>query len=503
MKQRGKTFTVLVILLFLLSLINFVFANPNIYINSPQNITYTSTKIPLNVTADEPVDFFFKDLKTGRVSILERDSVSLQSYLYAKNGSYNFIIWANNSNGVTNQSVIFSDTMHNPINITDCGYLLSSDAEYVLVNNISTSAWTCFNLESRRGISVNLNGYWVNGDSSNYNAFSIYSSDMQIFNGTIYGIATPGRYDGPHMIELAGGTKMKLYDLYIHGYAGIYINTFDGLILENVRINSTIPFWFYSLSNAYLINCTFIWNGRYYEYNQFEPEGIFDESDHATLYLENISFQNFPNYDIVTHYSYSDFFLRNTNLNFSRIDYAAPWPADTRFFSQHLVIINISDQFNQTGSGVIEVTDNGLFERREGFDALMTTDSNPTAHVLVSTNSRGIGQAWLTEKLILARTSSPMKIYEYAFYPYNLTARSWNSTESRQLNLSSNSTINVDFKLNIPQELPECTILDMLDLNNDGIINTQDAVIILRQITGLSVSANQKKNCEGISLNPF
>ena len=34
--------------------------------NRPQNITYNSTKIPINVSSNESVNFFFKDLKTGK-----------------------------------------------------------------------------------------------------------------------------------------------------------------------------------------------------------------------------------------------------------------------------------------------------------------------------------------------------------------------------------------------------------------------------------------------------
>ena len=54
------------------------------------------------------------------------------------------------------------------------------------------------------------------------------------------------------------------------------------------------------------------------------------------------------------------------------------------------------------------------------------------------------------------------------------------------------------------EELDSCTITQMLDLNNDEVVNIQDAIIVLRVISGQNVSiSGTSKGCEGINLNPF
>jgi hypothetical protein len=168
--------------MFIFFSITLISATPQITIHSPQNITYDTTKIPINVTANEPVTFFLKDLKNGKNRILAENTTNLEDFIYAKTGSYTFTIWANNSNEEANESVVFSDSESNPINITSCGYLYSSDTKYVLSNNIAASGRDCITISYLRNISLDLNDNAVT--SGTYRAINMYySSDVEIFNG--------------------------------------------------------------------------------------------------------------------------------------------------------------------------------------------------------------------------------------------------------------------------------------------------------------------------------
>ena len=132
--QQSFRFLLLSLIL-IVSSIYIVSATPQITINSPQQTEYNSTQILLNVTSNETVNFFFKDPHTGKMFPIGENATSLNSYLYINQGSHKFTIWANNSNGETNATVLFNTTKHNPVNITECGYLISSDTAYVLNND--------------------------------------------------------------------------------------------------------------------------------------------------------------------------------------------------------------------------------------------------------------------------------------------------------------------------------------------------------------------------------
>ncbi|MEK6832968.1 MAG: dockerin type I domain-containing protein, partial [Nanoarchaeota archaeon] len=203
-----------------------------------------------------------------------------------------------------------------------------------------------------------------------------------------------------------------------------------------------------------------------------------------------------------------DFYLRSSHINISKAHYP-DWVSDARFFTQHLVIVNISDQFNLTGACSVQVLDNGVLPRLEGIDAKLKTLANPTAKVYIPTGETGRGQEWITEKLIYAKSSSPPIITEYDFSNYTLTTKGWGSENYSQitLNLTNiNSVVYVDFKINTSlgkTQLPGCTASQMLDLNNDENVNILDATIVLRYIAGLPVSSAGTKECAGISLNAF
>lgn len=488
-------------LIFIASIVS---AAPVIQILSPENITYSTTKILVNVTSNESVDFFSKDSR-GIDSIFAENVTSFESFIYAKNGSYTFEIWANNSGGETNESIAFSTTEHNPIEISSCGYLYSSDTEYILVNDISTISWACLGAYYLKGISLNLNGHSINrGTSSTLRI--MYGSDIEIYNGTLNSSASTTRpgYATPRVIEVYG-SKIRFRDLYIHGHIGVDSESLDNSLFENVTINSTIGFLDWYSQNVYFINSSFIWNGVGPSFGICPyVNAICGESLHSTIILENTTVEDFPEYDFdFEDSSFTDVYLRNSELNLSKVKFPENI-ATLRFINQHLIIVNVSDQFNESGSGVIEVIDNGVLPRVSGIDALVTTISNPTSNFLIATDENGTTSFWLTENLYVASKSSPLVITEYDFSLYNLTARSWESQATAELNLTDvNSIIPVSIQLEIGGTYEECTIADMLDLNNDEVVNIQDATLILRKIAGLPVSSAGSKECTGINLNPF
>jgi hypothetical protein len=494
--MRGLKISLFILGIVLISSI--ISATPIITINSPENITYDSQKVSINITSNEIVDFFFRDLKTGKDVLLAENVTELNDYLYVKSGSHKFIIWANNSNGVVNNSVEFSSTISNPINISSGGYLFSSDTSYILSGDILPGGLMIFNL---RNISFNLNGHAM-GELQ-----IIYDSDIKVYNGNIENLGRDTHGTRPWMLELEG-SKMTFRNLNITGYFGIVAYPLIADIrFENVKINSSVGFWYESASDIYFINSSFTWNGGGVGVLPF-PTAFWDCSSHSKIILQETNITGF-HYNFYIEGAYSDIYLRSSNINISKIRYP-DWTSDVRFFKQHLVIINISDQFGLNGACSVRIMDNGILPRKEGIENEFETYVNPTGKIFVPTGETGTGEAWLTEKLTIAKTSSPVEITEYDFSNYTLTTRGWGSENYSEITLNltgHNSTIYVDFPITTGlggEELPKCTIMQMLDLNNDGFVNIQDAVIILRKISGLEVSeSGTSKQCEGINLNPF
>ena len=305
-------------------------------------------------------------------------------------------------------------------------------------------------------------------------------------------------HQGSEVLEL-DTSRIKFSNLNISGFIGIRVWSLKDVIFDNVHINSSIGVFHWSASNTYFINSSFVWNGV--PGREDCPSSAFcGWADRSEFFLEEVNISNFPENDFIINSGFSDFYLRNTKVVFSKIRYPDT-TSDTRFFNQHLILIDVTDQFNESGSGIVEIIDTGEFSRKTGTDALFETLINPTAELLVATERDGTVQIWLTEKLVLARSSSPAVVTEYDFSPYNLTARTWNSNTSAILDLRDvNSTIPVSFQINVPAQLPACTLSQMLDLNNDGSVTIADKNIVTDFINGKNVSTNGTKQCEGINL---
>lgn len=513
MKQLiGFVFSLSILSFFILS---FISSAPTITIYSPQNITYNSTKIPINVTSNEPVDFFIRNEKTGKVMVLARNTTKLENSIYARIGTYDFTIQANNSGGESSETIVFSTSAHNPISITECGWLYSSDTKYVLEQDIQDEdTGTCLWIYHLRNITFDLNGHTVRASNTYpYTRRAIamsYVSNSQMYNGTVKSNAAP--YIGPYgqcypeIAFVLDISKTRFSNMKIEGFLGADVWSLNEVSFENVTINSSIGIWYYLMKNTQFINSSFIWNGEDVCYGMNSPTTAFcDQSTYSEIFLERTNITGFPENDFYLDNTLTDIYLRNTNINLSKIRYS-DYVADARIYTQHLLVINVTDQFNKTGSGVIEIEDNGIFERKTGLESLNQVLSNPTAHLLVATNDEGEAAVWVTEKLTYAKSSSPAVVEEFDFSLYNLTAKTWDTNETIPLNLTGHhSTIPVIFKIQTlaPEELPECAMNEMLDLNHDEEINIQDAIIVLRKIAGLPISANSTRECKGITFNPF
>lgn len=497
MIQLIKVLFLFVLLMFSISLISAV---PQLTINSPQSTTYNTTKIFLNVTSNEPVDFFIKGPVGQRDIILKENSNNFQNYLYVSEGEHEFKIWANNSNGETNATISFNTTIHNPVNITECGMLGSSDTEYFLNNDVGNDFTSvCIYISNVRNISLDLKGHSINSGVGFYPASlrMFYVSNAKIFNGSINSDPAYG------IVMDVSLSKTKFLDLNLSGNVGVSVWDMQDVFFENVNINSTTGLYYWSVSNIHFINSTFLWNGGSSSGCAPVPSAFCDWSDHSEFFLEETNITGFPDYDFYLRGTFTDLYLRNTKINTTKVSYS-DYAADVRIFTQHLILIDVTDQLNESGSGVVEISGIGSASTETEYDAVIETIMNPTADLLIATNENGTAEIWLTEKLTHAQSSSPAVVIEYEFSPYNLTAKTWDTNTTVALDLRNvNSTIPVSFMLNVPVQFPTCTVAQMLDLNNDGTVDTKDALIIIRYKTGQDVSINSTKQCSGVNLNPF
>lgn len=477
---------VIITLSFILVLSGAVLASPNIQILSPQNTTYSDYgPILINVSSNETVDFNMK-AKTGRNIILAANKTVYESSIYGSLGSYNFTISANNSNGVVSTSVRFTINHSSIINVTGCGALFSSNTTYVLQNNISSSA-NCIFLAGKDN-TFDLNGYSITGG---FIAIFAECYNGNITNGNIIGGSSTG-------ILISGGSKCLVKNLTIEAQSGMEFEFFSSSLLERIRIkNPAVGISFVSEANNIVMrNLTLETN---------KPDGIAfkDFNFYSSMNLEASRIENF------THAFYfgvdsSDWYLKNNILDISRVKPDSEISTAVRLFKEHLLKINVSDI---TGKGIpasIELLDNGALRRTNREENIYTLRSNPTGHIFEGTDPNGLLETFVTERLITYKSASPLSSEEFAFGPYNITARSGNSSVTNvNVSVNLNSTLTSNFTIVLPTELPQCTIAQMLDLNYDGVVNAQDARIILRFMVGKPLTVNSTKQCNALNFLPL
>jgi hypothetical protein len=464
----------IVTVLSFLVIINTVYSAPDIQINSPANATYDNNKVFVNVTSNETVDFYITGVTKN--IYLEKNTTDVQTSLFGKKGTYTFVIHASNSNGASVKNVTYSISEHNPVNISEGGVLMSSDTEYVLVNNITDDiAWGL----PTHNITVNLNGFTIDS----YSPISVSCSYSKVFNGTLNGF---------YGILLDFGMGCLFEDLTIHANElGVQLGVVRDVVFE--RINMTAPVAMLSVDHSAKLTIKDSNIQGDSGNSAFQHE--FSGPDEYTL--EHVNITNFAKDFSWLGTPYTpQYILRNSVLRIDESDQSLCGPA--RIYKQHLVIVNTIDENGNGVPVVVEITDNATIEGDVDFNI----NSNPTSSVFVATNESGIGSAWITEKVSIISIESPFDIEETVFSPYQITARTKTQNVTTTLYAFGNSTYNVPINLTFPTALPVCTKEQMLDLNNDEVINTKDALIILRTMVGKDVTINATKECNAISFWP-
>jgi len=470
------------ILLFSLSIVNTTYAIPSIEILSPQNTTYYNSKILVNVISNETVDFYLK-YNSKNVTIAS-NTTNLENYLYVKEGTYNFTIYANNSNGTVSRNVIFTEASEEPpINVTSCGMLWSDDTEYKLINNVSSNNF-CFYIDVHN-ISFDLNG--KNVKNYDFTTILISCKNSKIFNGSI---TNEGQGEIFNMLELT--SKCIIRDLETNGQSFAIIEGANGILFERINANALINWAFFCSiypCNIIIKNSTFF--GSEGEVFLYEKENYLSKVIIENSFIENFTYA----FDIGSHYS--DYYIRNTYINTSTILSGVGFK---RFFIQHLIKFNVTED----GVGIpasIHIIDSSDLSKMSPEEVEYTFIANPTSNFSIATNEQGLAETWLTEKIIIHAAFSPTDVYEYKTPIYNITAKSKNTSSTQVLNITGNSTFMVKLNVSIPK-LPPCELDEMFDLNNDDIVNINDAIIMLRRITGLPVETSGAKKCEARNFFP-
>jgi len=483
LKKVTKNFKLLstIVLVVILQSV-FVSASPNIQILSPQSIQYNTTKVNINVTSNETVNFYVKALL--RDFLVKSNATSYKSAFYGKTGNYELTIYANNSNGVVTKTVEFNISASNPVEITEGGYLGSSNTEYILVNNISEEGlyWS-FPTEN---ISVNLNGFAINLPGTT--AINADCSHSKLANGTLNGIL---------YLSFSSGCLLKNLSIISEEEAGVLVWDTENTVIEDITVKAS--FGIYSAERtAKLIvrNSTFISSGPPSPMYGIDYDVAFlhDMSQNDEFTLENVKIVNFTKDVNWLDASIPTYTLRSTKLNISEPDLYFSGVA--KIYTQHLAVINTTDQNGEGVPVVVEIKDNSTISGDPMFDL----NVNPTHSLLIATNETGLAETWLTEKISILRIESPLSEEVISYSPYNLTARTRDTTTTQTLNIVGNSTFKVNMPLEFPTtQLPDCTIFQMLDFNNDGDINAKDIKIVVDYMVGKPVEVIPE-NCRALNL---
>jgi len=450
-----------------------VSAAPDIQILSPQNIQYNTTKVNISVTSNETVDFYVKGFK--RDFYVKDNATNYESAVYGKTGTYEFTIYANNSNGATTKTVEFNISASNPVEITEGGLLYSSNTEYILVNNISDFLYWTFPTEN---ISLNLNGFAINYPL----AISSICSRSKVANGTL---------NGQVAIDFSIGCLFKNLSITVEGEAGVVVWDTENTFFEDITVKA--PVGIYSAEHTAVLT---IKNSTFIGFGPDDVAFLHDVSTNDDFTLENVKFVNFTKDAEWLDVDIPTYTLRNTVLNLSESELFY-FEGVAKMYTQHLAVINTTDQNGEGVPVVVEIDDGSTISG----DSMFDLNANPTKSLLIATNESGLAEVWLTEKVSLLRMESPLTIENVTFSPYNLTARTRDTSTTTTLNIVGNSTFNVNMSLEFPDaELPTCTLFQMLDLNNDGDVDAKDIKVVVDYMVGKPVEISSVKNCNALNL---
>jgi parallel beta-helix repeat protein len=411
----------------LLMLSGIASASPVLTIHSPINgTTYDTDGVILNVTSDELADFYILS-KSGRRYYVAYNATTYQSKLYQKAGNYSFTIHANSSSGEGSSTVHYSSSVTNPIEIDDCGYFESDSTKYALVNDIS--GYNCILMEDAFNISIDLNGFNVNAQSSG--AALGNTEQIIIKNGTLTG-----------------------------DYRAIYLSAAKDVIFRNIDARSANYGYYGDIYvDVQFEDSSFSMSGE-------ESEGLMlkVESDSANIRMKDTAINNISDIFRVPGSSSDAPIFYDT---FENVTLSPAEGLESLYFrcqgdSQCYIDFIDSDYddffFNAYGenSNVI-ITEHSRLDvsstdqEGQGVPAALEIDSlspfeyNPTRRVLSATESDGTGKVYLSNKLSVYESGTNNLAHEESFPSYNVTARSGYVTESQDITFTSPLLVNFTF----------------------------------------------------------
>lgn len=474
-----------------------VHAAPAIQINSPQNTIYFVNKIPVNVTSNETVDFYVKGFT--RDINLAKNSTNFESSLYGKTGFYTFTIYANNSNGLAVASVNYTINKSNPVNITSGGFLTASNTDYVLANNITGTIFWFFPVEN---ITLDLNG------------FSIQSS-ASVASACVRSKVLNGALEGRVGIDFSNGCLFRNVsitvtdvDLDSQGDGAIIILDVQAksVIFENVTVRSPVAV---VTDETLGLDITFK-NSELISTGDPDELGrdvafIHDGSSTDKYTLQETNVSNYTRDFIwINDPVIPEYFLKNSALRINTTELTIVGAA--RIHTQHNVVINVSESSGTSVPAAIRIKENttGGISAEE---SLFSLSANPTSDVLVATDENGIASVYLTEKTTVLTVASPVVTQVLSNPVYNIIARAGEASGTKTVSVVGNSTFLVNVEVSSAgggnATLPQCTISQMLDLDNNGAVNAKDALIIIKHMVGKPITVNSTKECNALNFLPI
>jgi parallel beta-helix repeat protein len=464
-----------------------LFVQHGVFVQGPANgTTYDSDGIALNVTSDEPADFYMLS-KSGRRHYIAFNTTNYLSNLYHKAGDYQFTIYANSS-GESNATVDYSSNVTNPIEINACGFIGSSHTKYELVNNITGPY--CMFIEEVENISFDLMGFEINAEDEAL--FIGLTEQVTIKNGTVSSETLP--------IYMEFVNNMIFKDLEIvsgfYGYVGEgYVDVlFENDEFKRLSPESYGPIYTLTSEGGYVHvknSIMTIYEMIRESYIEYYPPVFYDVFENVTLQLP----AGEEEFIISCHGAVL------CNIDFIDTNYSSSYiEADGEevriVITEHSRLsINSVDQEGQGIPAALEI------------ESLSPFEHNPTQRVLSSTESNGKGDVYLSNKLKVYEFGENNLDYEQSFPSYNITARS--GTEISNQNITFTSPVVVNFTFTFPTAAAYTLVDSCMELESDtdykleqDIVADQDPCITAESISAVTLDIDGY-NIDGNGGNPI
>ncbi|MBN2014476.1 MAG: DUF2341 domain-containing protein, partial [Candidatus Altiarchaeota archaeon] len=270
---------------------------PTIILQSPENITYNTTLINLNVSADDIIDTWWYSLNSGTNITFTPNTTIIAEY-----GSNHLIVYANDTAGNENSSEIYFSTSNY---LDDCSILNEPGTTYYLQKDIINSTkTTCINITANN-IILEGQGHTVDGinTTSTYGIYILRPS-QQTTNITVKNLEITDWYNGVANYYANNNTfynitsELNYYGVYF-GYTN-YTN-----LTESTISNSLIGLWMLYSSFNTVYNSTF---------TSCSYEGVRIGADSTYNIFSNMTVSNGLNRGIFIEYA------QNNTIKDSRIE---------------------------------------------------------------------------------------------------------------------------------------------------------------------------------------